>query len=157
MISIRSILVFVGLTTLILVGQAPTALALSLKEAERATEKFLQRVVDRDLEDLTIYLSKDPLFGKHPAGAWQQSVEGIKAVFRLVDVEGSDLRFEKIDQKILGNSHISNRYIVMFPDQPLLFDFMLYKSESEWSFLNVDFQVGTNSLPVLKRWFDGTD
>jgi len=157
MTSIKSIIVFFGLTTLVFVGQAPAALALNLKEAESATEKFLQRVVDKDLEDLANYLSQDSLFGKHPAGAWQQSVDGIKTVFRLADIKDGDLKFEKIDQKKLGNSLISNRYIVMFPDQPLLFDFMLYKFDSEWVFFNMDFQFGTNSLPILKRWFDGAD
>ena len=63
MASFKSFAVLVGLTALIFVGQAPVALALSLKQAERATEKFLQRIVDKEAEWLRA--SQDKTFSRH--------------------------------------------------------------------------------------------
>ena len=157
MASFRSfILLFVYAISVVALS-APPATAVSLDAAERATEKFLARIADNKLDDLANYLGEDELFGKHPAGAWQQSVDGIKTVFKLVDIGESKLVFEKTGQKNLGGSLVSMRYVVLFPDQPLLFDFWLYKSNKEWQFLNVNFTFGTNSKPQLERWFDDVD
>lgn len=157
MYSNRLTILVAGLAIFALALSSLPAEALSLEDAEQKTEKLLARIASKNFDGLAEQMQKDDFFGTINPGLWDQLVTGVKQAYTLSGAGTQIHRFEKIDQKNLGSTLISNRYAILIGTQPMLFDVWLYKPNKDWQFLNMNFVFGTNAVELLKIWFTGSE
>jgi len=133
------------------------ATAFTLPEVDKETEKLLSRLADKKFDGLADELEKHELFGAANPGLWQQVVTTVSKAYAVIGEDEPIYGFKKLGQKNIGDTLVSNRYAILNSKLPLLFEFWLYKPERDWQLLNVSFVFGTNSQPVLLRWFEGAN
>lgn len=157
MIFTRYFCVFVACVAFALAFHAPPAAALTLQEAEKETEKILERLASKKFDGLADQLEAHELFGAANPGLWEQVVTTVSKAYTLFGEDVPVYGFIKLGQKNLGDTLISNRYAILNGQQPLLFEFWFYKPNKEWQYLTISMVFGTNIQPVLKQWFEGAD
>ena len=153
----KEFLLLLGIAVFVLVSQPFPAAAISLEEAEVKTEHLLDRIAKKQLDGLADQMQNDAFFAGVAPGLWGQLISGISQVFNVVGNNAPVFGFEKLGQKRLGTSLVSNRYAILIDPQPLLFDVWLYKPHDDWQFLNINFVFGTNAEEVLKVWFESAE
>lgn len=133
------------------------AAAYTLQEAEKETEKLLSRLANKQFDGLANEMERHELFGTVNPGLWQQVVTTVSKAYVMVGENEPIYGFAKLGQKKIGDRLVSNRYAILNSKLPILFEFWLYKPGKDWQFLNVNMVFGTDSKPVLQKWFDGAD
>ena len=136
---------------------APPAVAFTLQEAEKETEKLLARLASKEFDGLADQMEAHELFGTANPGLWEQVVTTVSKAYTLFGEDVPVYGFKKLGQKNLGDTLLSNRYAILNGKQPLLFEFWFYKPNKEWQYLTISMVFGSNIQPVLKQWFEGAD